>query len=219
MFEGIRRASDVRRGNFWSLIASPKTRMKYLRVVLIGGPIWYVVGILVTFSPEFGREMGMSTLPSAGRAVLFAYVGLAIGDFSSGALSQIIKSRTRVVGLFLAMTTLFIAAYFAVAHVSLTVFYIVCLLLGIAAGYWAVFVTIASEQFGTNIRATVTTTAPNFVRGSVVIMTSAFQALRPGLGIRGSAMVVGAVALGIAYLSLRGLDDTYGKDLDYLELP
>ncbi len=219
MFEGIRHAADVTRGNFLSLFTSPKTRWKYIRVVLIGGPIWYVVGILVTFSPEFGREMGMPTLPSAGRAVLFAYVGLAIGDFSSGVLSQIIRSRNRVVALFLTLTTIFIAAYFAIAHVSLTVFYTICLLLGLAAGYWAVFVTIASEQFGTNIRATVTTTAPNFVRGSVVIMTSAFQALRPGLGIRGSAMAVGAVALGIAYASLWGLEESYGKDLDYLELP
>jgi MFS family permease len=219
MFEGIRRASHVSRGNFLALFTSPKTRWKYLRVVLIGGPIWYVVGILVTFSPEFGREMGMSPLPSAGRAVLFCYVGLAIGDFASGALSQVIRSRNRVVGLFLTMTTVFVAAYFAAASISLDVFYGICLLLGIAAGYWAVFVTIASEQFGTNIRATVTTTAPNFVRGSVVVMTSAFQALQPALGIRGSAMVVGAAALGVAYASLHGLEESYGKDLDYLELP
>lgn len=219
MFEGIRRAAHVARGNFLSLFTSPNTRWKYLRVVLIGGPIWYVIGILVTFSPEFGREMGMPTLPSAGRAILFAYVGLAIGDFSSGALSQVIRSRNRVVALFLTLTTIFIVAYFVVAHVSLTVFYAICLLLGIAAGYWAVFVTIASEQFGTNVRATVTTTAPNFVRGSVVIMTSAFQALRPELGIRGSAMVVGAVVIGIAYASLMGLEESYGKDLNYLELP
>ena len=219
LFEGIRHAAGVARGNFWSLISSPRTRGKYLRVILIGGPIWYVVGILVTFSPEFGREMGMVTPPSPGRAVLFAYIGLAIGDFTSGALSQIIRSRNRVVGLFLILTTVFVAAYFAVAHVSLTTFYTICLLLGVATGYWAVFVTIASEQFGTNIRATVTTTAPNFVRGSVVIMTSAFQALRPGLGIRGSAMLVGAVALGLAYASLWGLEETYGKELDYLETP
>jgi hypothetical protein len=209
----------VARGDFWSLISSPRTRLKYLRVIMIGGPIWYVVGILVTFSPEFGREMGMPVLPSPGRAVLFAYIGLAIGDFTSGALSQVIRSRNRVVALFLTLTTVFVGAYFAVAHVSLTVFYVVCLLLGVATGYWAVFVTIASEQFGTNIRATATTTAPNFVRGSVVLMTSAFQALRPFMGIRGSAMLVGAVALGIAYVSLWGLEETYGKELDYLELP
>ncbi len=219
MFEGIRRATHVARGNFLSLFTSPKTRWKYVRVVLIGAPIWYVIGILVTFSPEFGAAMNMQPLPSPGRAVLFAYIGLAIGDFSSGALSQLLKSRNRVVLLFLALTTIFIGAYFAVAHLSLTMFYTVCLLLGIATGYWAVFVTIASEQFGTNIRATVTTTAPNFVRGSVVLLTSAFQAMRPEVGIRASAMIVGAVALGVAYASLWGLDESYGKDLDYLELP
>jgi MFS family permease len=219
LFEGIRRTTHVARGDFLSLVTSPARRWKYLRVVLIGAPIWYVVGILVTFSPEFGSAMNMPEPPSPGRAVMFTYIGLAIGDFASGALSQLIGSRNRVVGLFLALTALFIAGYFAVAHVSLTVFYAICLLLGVATGYWAVFVTIASEQFGTNIRATVTTTAPNFVRGSVVLLTSAFQALRPAVGIRMSAMIVGAVALAVAYASLRGLDETYGKDLDYVELP
>jgi MFS family permease len=217
MFEGMRRSAHVARGNFWSLLTSPRTRWKYVRVVLIGAPIWYVVGILVTFSPEFGRATGMATLPSAGRAVLFSYVGLAIGDFASGALSQVMRSRNRVVALFLTMTAIFIASYFAIGHVSLAVFYAICLLMGVAAGYWAVFVTIASEQFGTNIRATVTTTAPNFVRGSVVLMTSAFQALQPALGIRGSAMAVGAAALVVAFVSLSGLEESYGKDLDYFE--
>jgi hypothetical protein len=161
--------------------------------------------------------MGMATVPQAGRAVMFCYIGLAIGDFASGALSQIMRSRNRVVGMFLLMTTAFIAVYFALAHVSINVFYGVCLLLGIGAGYWAVFVTIASEQFGTNIRATATTTAPNFVRGAVVALTSLFEALRPSMGIRGSAMLVGAMALAIAFVSLRGLEESYGKDLNYLE--
>lgn len=217
MFEGVRRAR-VARGDFWSLIASPKTRVKYLRVVLIGTPVWYVSGILFTFAPEFGRAMDMPTLPAAGQAVLYSAIGLAIGGISSGTLSQIIKRRNRVVGIFLTLVSIFVAGYFAIAHVSLAVFYTICLLLGIAQGYWAVFMTIASEQFGTNIRATVTTTAPNFVRGTVIIMTSVFQLLRPTLGLRGSAILVGAVTLGIAYLSLSGLDETYGKDLDYVEV-
>ena len=217
MFEGIKRR-EVARGNFLWLVASPKTRWKYMRVVLVGMPIWYVVGILVTFSPEFGRAMSMPEIPNPGRAVMFCYIGLAIGDFGSGAISQLIKSRNKVVLLFLVMTTISIALYFSVAHWSLPTFYTVCAILGIAAGYWAVFVTIASEQFGTNIRATVTTTAPNFVRGAVVILTSVFEALRPAMGIRASAMLVGMVALTIAFASLRGLEETYGKDLNYLEL-
>ncbi len=216
MFEGVKRTSAAR-GDFWSLVRSPQTRWKYVRVVLVGVPIWYVVGILITFSPEFGRTMGMATVPHAGRAVMFCYIGLAIGDFASGALSQIMRSRNRAVGLFLLMTTAFIAVYFAVAHVSIDVFYAVCLLLGIGAGYWAVFVTIASEQFGTNIRATATTTAPNFVRGAVVALTLLFDGLRPAMGIRGSAMLVGVIALSIAFVSLHGLEESYGKDLNYLE--
>jgi hypothetical protein len=176
-----------------------------------------VVGILITFSPEFGRAMSMTALPQAGRAVMFCYIGLALGDLGSGALSQLLGSRIKVVSLFLKLTTVMIAVYFTVAHVSLPVFYFVCLLLGVAAGYWAVFVTIASEQFGTNIRATATTTVPNFVRGAVVVLTTLFEALRPGLGIRPSAMAVGALALAIAFVSLRGLDETYGKDLDFVE--
>ena len=217
LFEEIKHKAGVARGSFMTLIASPKTRWKYARVVLVGMPIWYVVGILITFSPEFGREMNMAELPNAGRAVMFCYIGLAVGDFGSGLLSQIMRSRNKVVGIFLSLTTLFIAVYFAAAHLSLSFFYFVCFLMGIAAGYWAVFVTIAAEQFGTNIRATVTTTAPNFVRGAVVVLTSLFTALREPLGVRGSAMLVGAIALGIAYASLRGLEETYGKDLNYLE--
>jgi len=217
MFEGLRRQASVARGNFLSLIASPRTRWKYVRVVLVGVPIWYVVGILITFSPEFGRAMAMPQIPQAGRAVMFCYIGLALGDFASGALSQILRSRNRAVGLFLLITTFCIVLYFTAAHRSLGLFYATCLLLGIGAGYWAVFVTIASEQFGTNIRATATTTAPNFVRGATVALTLLFEALRPSMGIRGSAMAVGAIALAIAFVSLRGLEESYGKDLDYLE--
>lgn len=216
MFEGIKQTTAVR-GSFLGLIKSKESRWKYIRVVLVGVPIWYVVGILITFSPEFGRAMAMPDLPQAGRAVMFCYIGLALGDFASGAFSQLIKSRNRAVRLFLILTVASIAIYFALAHVSLTVFYAVCLLLGFAAGYWAVFVTIASEQFGTNIRATATTTAPNFVRGAVVLLTTLFETLRPSMGIRGSAMTVGAIALTVAFASLRGLHETYGKELDYIE--
>jgi predicted MFS family arabinose efflux permease len=217
MFERLKQHKDVARGSFIALMRSPHSRWKYVRVVLIGIPIWYAVGILITFSPEFGRAMGMVEPPNAGRAVLFCYVGLALGDFGSGALSQVMKSRKKVVSIFLLLTTASIAAYFTVAHLSLAAFYTVCTILGFSTGYWAVFVTIASEQFGTNIRATATTTAPNFVRGAVVLLTSMFTALRPVIGIQGSALLVGALALAVAFVSLRGLQETYGKELNYLE--
>lgn len=216
MFEAVKNKA-VERGNFFKLFSTGERARRYIGIVLIGIPIWYVVGILVTFSPEIGKAMGMSVPPNAGRAILFTYVGLAMGDLSSGALSQIIKSRKRAVMSFLGVTTLGIALYFLVAAQSLTVFYGICVAMGFGAGYWAVFVTVASEQFGTNLRATATTSAPNLVRGAVVLLTSGFHALKGRVGVVESAMVVGAFTLIGAFVALRAMEETYGKDLDYLE--
>lgn len=216
LFQGLS-GKHVERGNFLLLLRQRERRARYLSIILIGVPIWYVVGILVTFSPEIGRAMGMPVPPEAGSAIMFCYIGLAIGDLGSGVLSQRLKSRKRVVALSLLLTLCSVALYFSLAATSLTVFYAICWLLGIATGYWAVFVTMASEQFGTNIRATATTTAPNFVRGAVVLLTLAFQALKPVLGVSGSALVVGVSTLIVAFVALRSLDETYARDLDYVE--
>lgn len=217
MFEQTKAQAHVRRGNFLSLFATADRARRYVAVILIGVPIWYAVGVLITFSPEFGRALGMADVPSAGRAVLFAYVGLAIGDVASGLLSQFLRSRKKVVLLFLVLTVACVTLYFTVAEASLATFYTVCTLLGFATGYWAVFVTMASEQFGTNIRATATTSVPNFVRGAVVLLTSAFQAATPSLGVVGSGVVVGAVTIVVAFASLAALDETFARDLDFLE--
>jgi putative MFS transporter len=216
MFENIKNQA-VRRGDFFQLFSTRERFFKYLRVILIGVPIWYVVGILVTFSRELGEIMGMSELPKPGRAVMFTYIGLSVGDLVSGALSQVLKSRRKVVLLFVSLTAVLVAGYFLFAHQSITLFYGICAALGFAIGYWAVFVTMASEQFGTNIRATVTTTAPNFVRGFVVPLTLTFQLLTPRLGLIGSAIAVGIGSLLLAFVSLRGLEETYGKELDFVE--
>ncbi|HEV8325784.1 MAG TPA: MFS transporter [Myxococcota bacterium] len=218
MFQHLKsKAQHVERGNFFKLFVPLARARRYVAVILIGVPIWFVVGILVTLSKEFGEAMHMTVVPTPARAVLFSYVGLAIGDFGSGWLSQRFRSRRRIVGAFLVLTALFVAAYFVVGARSLGVFYAVCLALGVSTGYWAVFVTIASEQFGTNLRATATTTAPNFVRGAVVLLTSAFQLAKAPLGVVGSGIAVGAVTLLVAFVALAGLEETYGKDLDFLE--
>jgi putative MFS transporter len=159
----------------------------------------------------------MKPAPDAGFAVMLNYTGLAVGDLTSGALSQIFKSRKRAVLLFLAITAAAMVFYFSVGGRSLTFFYAACVLLGLGTGYWAVFITVAAEQFGTNIRATATTTAPNFVRGAVVPVTLAFNALKGGLGVIHAAMVVGALTLVVAGVALLGLDETYGKSLDFVE--
>lgn len=216
LFENVRHTA-ARRGDFLSLLRRRDRAIKYLSIILIGVPIWYVVGILVTFSPEIGKAMGMVEAPQAGRAIMVTYIGLAVGDLASGFSSQLLKSRKRVVLIFLVLTAAGVTAYFTVAASSLATFYAVCGALGFATGYWAVFVTMASEQFGTNIRATATTTAPNFVRGAVVPLTSLFQLGKAWLGVVGSALAVGVATLVVAWLALRSLHETYGRDLDYVE--
>ncbi len=216
MFEKIK-TSNVSRGNFFMLFANARRAMRYVGIILVGVPIWYAVGILVTFSPEIGAALGMKPAPEAAKAVMWCYIGLAAGDFGSGALSQIMRSRKRVLLGFLILTSVAIAAYFVVGARSLVTFYGVCTLLGFATGYWAVFVTVAAEQFGTNVRATATTTAPNFVRGAVVPLTLVFAALKPRLGVPWAAAAVGIGTMLVAFLALRALDETYGKDLEYLE--
>ncbi|WP_396623686.1 MFS transporter [Luteitalea sp.] len=216
MFESVKQIGSSR-GNVLQLFNRWDRARKYFAVILIGVPIWYVIGILITFSPELGKALGMTEVPVAGRAVMFAYLGLAGGDFASGFFSQFIGSRRRVVLLFQGLTTAFVAAYFLFAPYTLTGFYALCVALGFSVGYWAVFVTVASEQFGTNIRATATTTVPNVVRGSVVLLTSSVAWLRPQVGVVRSAIIVGMVALAISYVALWGLEETFGKDLDYVE--
>ena len=216
MFDAVRE-SCRRRGDLILLFSSWERALRYLYCTLIGLPIWYAIGILVTFSPEIGKALEMPLLPSPGRAVLFAYVGLLVGDLISGLLSQVWQSRNRVVRLFIVLTAASCAPIFLVRGMSLELFYPLCFLIGTCAGYWAVFVTTAAEQFGTNLRATVTTTVPNFVRGAVVPMTLSFRYLDPTLGVLASAMIVGAVSIVLAFGSALLLKETFGRDLDFIE--
>ena len=217
MFQAAK-STSVGRGNFFALFSDRGRGLRYLAVILVAVPIWYVIGVLVTFSPEFAKAMGLGYTPSAGRAILWLYAGLAVGDLASGFLSQVIRSRKRAIGLFLTLTVIGCAAYFLEVATTLAGFYALCSAMGFGIGYWAVFVTTAAEQFGTNLRATATTSAPNFVRGAVVPMTWAFQSFRDGgLGVVGGGIAVGVVVLGLAVIALFGLGETFGKDLDYVE--
>ncbi len=210
-------AKPVERGNFFSLFTSRRKGTLYFSFVLAALPVWYVAGILMTFSPEIGQSFGLTPLPAAGQSIFFAYLGLTAGDFVSGALSQIFKNRKKVIFSFLVLNSLMIIAFHLWAGISLRVFYGFCLGLGFSAGYWAVAIVSLTEQFGTNIRATVTTTAPNFVRGSAILLTLAFKGLTPAWGALGSTAWIGSGVLVIAFLALRNLKETYGTDLDYTE--
>lgn len=217
LFTSLQKRGTVARGAFLKLL-SYERRGRFLRCILIGVPIWYVIGILVTFSPEFGLALGVQGVVIPGTAIAANYVGFVLGDFSSGVLSQGLRSRKKIVLTYLGVTALITAVYLALGGWTLTQFYSLCGLLGFGAGYWAVFVTIAAEQFGTNLRATAATSVPNFVRGSTVLMTLLFSSLKGPLGLLGSAAATGAVVFLVAVLALRGLPETHHKDLDYLEI-
>jgi MFS transporter, putative metabolite:H+ symporter len=216
MFAEVRE-KNVRRGNFWMLFSRGPLLANYLRCILIGLPIWFVIGILITFSPEFAVSMNLPEAIDAGKAVMCCYIGLSLGDLSSGVLSQTLKSRKKVVLIFMLLTAAAMMVYLTSTALSATAFYTRCFFLGFAIGYWALFVTIAAEQFGTNIRATVATTVPNFVRGTVVPLTLAFEWLRLTQSMTISAWIVGGTSLIIATLALWKMKETFGKDLNFIE--
>lgn len=207
---------SVERGNFFQLFNQKERFIKFIGCILIGLPIWYVIGILITFSPEFAKVMNISGV-IAGDAVMFSYIGLAAGDMTSGIMSQIIRSRRKTVFVFIFLTLAFVIAYLYWPFESAAGFYVGCFLLGFGVGYWALFVTIAAEQFGTNLRSTVATTVPNFIRGTVIPLTFAFRYMRESIGILEGALVVGIVTILIAFWALRLIDETFGRDLNFVE--
>lgn len=207
----------VKRGDFFSLFTKGERFLRYLRCILIGLPTWFVVAILITSAPEFAPKIGVTGPVNAGTAVAFCYSGITLGSLASGILSQLWGSRKKVVLLFILAGLLGVAAYLEVRGLSPMMLYLLAGFLGLAVGYWAVFVTIAAEQFGTNLRSTVATTVPNFVRGSVILITLSFAFLKTRLGFIGSAWVVGLACFALALVSLWGMAETHGRDLDFVE--
>ncbi|KQC00961.1 MFS transporter [Pedobacter sp. Hv1] len=217
LFKDVKETS-IQRGNILMLFNNAGRFKKYLCCILIGLPLWFVVGVLITFSPEFGKALNATGILNAGKGIMYCYIGIAVGDVVAGFLCQMLRSRKKVMLIFLLLTAVAIVVYLNAKGLSPETFIWLSLFLGFASGYWATFVTIASEQFGTNLRATVTTTVPNFVRGSVVAVTLSFQFLKGEYGILQGAMIVGFVCLLIALLALSQLKETFHKDLDYVEV-
>jgi putative MFS transporter len=216
MFLNVKK-QNVQRGNLLQLIENRVRLKKFLGCIFIGLPIWYVIGILITFSPEFAPALGIAETIVAGDAVMWSYIGLAFGDLASGFSSQLLKSRKKVVFIFIMLTLLFVIYYLYFPTTTSTGFYVACFLVGFGIGYWALFVTIAAEQFGTNLRSTVATTVPNFIRGTVIPVTLLFKYLRAEIGIVQGALVVGLITIVIALWALRSVDETYSRDMNYVE--
>ncbi|RZK55408.1 MAG: MFS transporter [Pedobacter sp.] len=209
--------SNIKKGNILMLFNNAGRFKKYLCCILIGLPLWFVVGVLITFSPEFGKALNATGVLNAGQGIMYCYIGIAVGDVVAGFLCQMLKSRKKVMLIFLMLTAVAILIYLYSFGLTPEKFIWLSLMLGFASGYWATFVTIASEQFGTNLRATVTTTVPNFVRGSLILITFSFQFFKDQIGILQSAMLVGAICLVISLVALSQLKETFNKDLDYVE--
>lgn len=212
--------SNVEKGNFLKLFTDKTLLIKYIKCILVGFPTWFVVGILITLAPEFGKSFGMTEIPDAGLSVMWCYTGLTLGDLSSGLLSQVLKSRRKaLIGFHLfSLATIF---YYLLSHnISLPMFYFKVLIMGFGVGYWAVFVSNAAEQFGTNMRATVTTTVPNFARGMLdVIFRPLFMyfTVTLSLGNITTGILIGVFTTVVAIITVYLMPETYGKNLDYYE--
>jgi MFS family permease len=217
MFENLKNKAHVQKGNFFSLFTNKDRLFRYLKCIAIGIPTWFVIGILATFANEFGVAMEIPEAIEPGKAIMFCYVGLALGDLSSGVISNALKSRKKAVFILLVLSLICSVFYLYSGIKTADTLYATCAFAGFSVGYWAMFVTIGAEQFGTNLRNTAATTVPNMVRGTVILMTSLFAYLKPTMSIFNAAAVVGTIAFVLAFYAIFTIPETHGKDLDFLE--
>ncbi|RVU24988.1 MFS transporter [Sandaracinomonas limnophila] len=208
----------ISKGNFFQLFSNKEIFLRYLYCILMGVPIWYIIGILAFSSPEITQLIGIDGKITGGDAVMYCYLGLSIGDFASGYFSQLLKSRIKVMNYFIFVSILIMVSYlFLLKDIDTVTAKVIITALGFFGGYWAVFVTSASEQFGTNLRSTVTTTVPNFVRGALIPISLFFKFLIPSVGLLNSAAIVGVICFTFALFALSQLKDTFHKNLDFVE--
>ncbi|HEY6978213.1 MAG TPA: MFS transporter [Chitinophagaceae bacterium] len=208
---------NIRRGDVIKLFNKKTRFIKYLNSILIGMPIWFVTGILITFSPEFGQALGLSEPVDAGKAVMITFGGQVFGNIVSGFLSQYFQSRRKVIIIFILSSLFFALVYLLFPFDNTTLFYLLCACLGFCSGYWTLFITVAAELFGSDLRATVATTVPNFVRGSVIPLTMLFAVLKNHTGTIYSALIVAVLTYAVAVLALIYLEETFKKDVNYVE--
>jgi MFS transporter, putative metabolite:H+ symporter len=219
MFKSIQEGNIVK-GNFAMFFLDKKRFLKYLKAIAIGLPTWFVIGILINQSDKFGKEFFGSTTIESGRSIMFAYIAISIGDILIGIVSQYFKSRKKALLLFYGFTVIAVVCFFSPLNNSDTAMYLICAAMGFGTGFWAIFVTMGAEQFGTNIRATAATTIPNMVRGSLPLMTLLFKDffhLKLEWSLWQSAVLTGIVVLLVTIIAFYFTEETFGKDLDYIE--
>ena len=207
--------SEISKGNFISFFTDWNRFVKYMKCIAIGLPTWFCVGILAMMGNQFAPVFGIEIQP--GKAIMWAYVGISIGDFASGFISHALRSRKKAIFYMMLFTMAGIALMLFGGTTSENSYYFFCAWLGLGTGYWAMFVTVAAEQFGTNIRSTATTTVPNMVRGLVPVMLLGFDFFKPGYGVIAAALIVGVVVFALGIYSTLTIEETHGRDLDFTE--
>ncbi|NBA84319.1 MFS transporter [Emticicia sp. CRIBPO] len=217
VYKAVQKDAHVVKGDFFSFFTNRKRLVKYLKCIAIGLPTWFVIGILTTFSNEFGKALHIEEVIKPGLAIMWCYVGLSVGDLLSGVISQQLHSRKKAVGLMMLFTLSFVLVYLFWGLNTAFSLYAICMLMGIGIGYWAMFVTIGAEQFGTNLRATAATTIPNMVRGTVVGMTALFAFFKPSLGVIYAGAAIGVICFVLGFLAISTIEETHDRDLDFLE--
>ncbi len=231
MFQKISNKDDKsNRGNISLLFKNGRFK-KYIYCVMAGAPIYFITGIFFTFSPEIVKGLGLTANYSAADAILYGSIGLAMGDFGTGMLSQILHSRKKSIGISLVIAFALALAFVLIPNPTPERIYFICFFMGLVAGYWAVMITVAAEQFGTNIRGTVATTIPNFIRGSAVLAVTIFKMMVGAktpvflMGLIGAetisapmaALAISLVWFAMAFYALSQLEETFSKDLNYTE--
>ena len=219
MFKQVR-SQNVTRGNIFMFFSNAKRFRKYLFAILIGLPTWYVVGVIINLSNRFAGELyGQRTLDS-GRAIMFAYAAIALGDIAVGFICQFFKSRKKGLLLYYLLSIAALILFFSGFNNSDTRMYWICALLGFSTGFWAIFITMGAEQFGTNLRATAATTIPNMVRGALPLINLMFLNLFQkswGWDLIKSGIYTGVIVMAVTLIAFYFTEETYHKDLNYVE--
>jgi MFS family permease len=217
IYKDISSDSEIKKGNFFSFFTNWERFVKYMKCIGIGLPTWFCIGILAFFANQVGKDLGIIEEVNPAQTIMWAYIGISAGDFLSGFLSQWLKSRKKAIIYMMAFTLIGVILLLFGGTKSANMYYFYCVWLGLGTGYWAMFVTVGAEQFGTNIRSTATTTIPNIVRGTVILMTFLFDLCKPSTGVVYSAVIVGVIAFGIGIYSTLTISETHGKELDFTE--
>ncbi|MGZ3822495.1 MAG: MFS transporter [Mucilaginibacter sp.] len=217
MFKTVAK-TDVSKGNILILFNDKKRFLKYISCILMGLPLWFGIGIILTLAPEFARALGAKDPLSAGTGIVYSYIGGSVGNILAALLAQVTRSRRLTMFIFLTLSAVVISVFLSFNGITNNQFILLSLIMGVTGGYFPTLITIAAEQFGTNIRATVATTVPNFVRGSLIPVNAAFSFLVPRCGMIKSGYILLFALLGISLLALSRLKESFNNDLDYVEI-